>query len=87
MYYSDHGMGSAVFEAVSFPNVSEEVVMKESTWTKRGFSLVFRHLYVTEEDALQLRHTVVCELDGQIGSLQCPEYHHQWSDAIAREVY
>lgn len=84
-YYSDHGTGSTVFEAVSFPTASEEVVMKDSAWTKRGYSLVFRHLYVTKEDALQPRHTVVCELDGQIGSLECPDC--QWSDAISREVY
>jgi len=84
-YYSDHGMGSTVFEAVSFPTSSEEVVINDSAWTKRGFSLVFHNLFVTREDALQLRHTVVCELDGQIGSLECPK--HQWSDAISREVY
>ncbi|CAM9364994.1 unnamed protein product, partial [Pylaiella littoralis] len=52
---------------------------------KRGFSLVYSNLFVTEEDALQLRHTVVCELDGKLGGLERPDY--QWSDAIAREVY
>lgn len=84
-YYPDHEVGSTVFEAVAFPTVSEEVEINDSTWTKRGFSLVFRNLFVTKEEALQLRHTAVCELDGRMGSLEYPEY--QWSDAIVRAVY
>lgn len=82
-YYPD--TARSTFASVAFPASSVKVEMDGSTWTKRGFGLVFRNLFVTEEAALQLRHTVVCELDGQKGSLGCSEY--QWSDAIAREVY
>lgn len=84
-YYPDHPAASTVFESVAFPASSEEVQIDGSRWTKRGFALVFRKLFVTEEEALQLRYTVVCELDGHLGSLACPEY--QWSDAIVRGIY
>lgn len=59
--------------------------MDGAKWTKRGFGLVFRKIFVTKQAALQLRHTVVCELNGRVGSLACSE--HPWSNAIAREVY
>lgn len=82
-YYPD--TTTSTLESVAFPASSVEVEIDGSTWTERGFGLVFRNLFVTKEAALQLRHTVVCELDGQMGSLGCSEY--QWSNAIAREVY
>lgn len=82
-YYPDHTVTSA-FESVAFPASSTQVEMDGSTWTKRGFGLVFRSLFVTEEEALQLRHPVVYELNEWLGSLGCSEY--PWSGAIAREV-
>lgn len=84
-YYPKAQDESTFFESVAFPTCSTHVEMDGVTWTKRGFGIVFRNLFVTEEVALQLRHTAVCELDGQLGGLQCPKY--QWSDAVAREVY
>lgn len=84
-YYADHPPASTLFEAVAFPASSEEVQIDDSRWIKRGFALVFRKLFVTQEQALQLRHGVVCELDGHLGSLACPEY--QWSDAVVRGIY
>ncbi|CAN0298326.1 unnamed protein product, partial [Pylaiella littoralis] len=84
-YYPDHPVGSALFESVAYPGSSEELQIDGSTWIKRGFGLVFRKLFVTKEEALQLRYTLVCELRGQLSILGCPDF--TWSDAIPREVH
>lgn len=83
-YYPDH-TATSKFESTAFPDSSTEVEVDGTKWTKRGFGLVFRKIFVTKQEALQLRHTVVCELNGRVGSLACSE--HPWSNAIAREVY
>ncbi|CAM9307395.1 unnamed protein product [Ectocarpus sp. 8 AP-2014] len=84
-YYPDVVIGSTLLEAVCFQNSSEEVTIHDESWTKRVFSLVFRNLIVDEEQALQMRHTIVQELNGQLGSLPCS--YHQWSSAISNTVY
>ncbi|CAM9444713.1 unnamed protein product [Ectocarpus fasciculatus] len=70
-YYPELPAGSTKFESMAYPALSE------------GFGLVFSKMFVTEERAMQIRHTVICELDAQVGS---PD-EHLWSDVIAREVY
>lgn len=70
-YYPEPLVGSTTFESVAYPVSSD------------SFGLVFSKLFVTEEKALQIRYTVVCELDAQVGSLS----EHLWSEIIAREVY
>ena len=74
-----------LFESVVYPSSSEEVSVEGSTLIRTTFGLAFHKLFVSKEDALQLRHTVVCELHGQLGNLGCPDF--TWSDAIAREPY
>lgn len=69
LYYPDN-TATSIFESTVFPASSA------------GFSLVFRSLFVNKGEALQLRHTLVYELDGRLG---CSEY--PWSGAVAREVY
>lgn len=84
-YYTGEEPGSSMFESVIYQISSEDVNMDDDTWTKRVFSLVFRNLFVDKAEALQMRHTIVQELDGQIGSLPCSS--HQWSSAISENVY
>lgn len=47
LYYPDN-TATSIFESTAYPASST------------GFGLVFRGLFVTEEEALQLRHTIVC---------------------------
>lgn len=75
----------ALFESVVYPSSSEEVSLEGSKWIKTSFGLAFYNLFVTKQNALQIRHTVVCELHGQLGSLECAGF--TWSDSIAREPY
>lgn len=82
-YYPEAEPG--LFESVAYPSSSEEVSLEGSKWIKASFGLAFYNLFVTKEYALQIRYTVVCELHGQLGSLESAGF--TWSDAIAREPY
>ncbi|CAM9704089.1 unnamed protein product [Ectocarpus sp. 6 AP-2014] len=84
-YYIGNEAGSSLFESVSYQISSADVNINGDSWTKRVFSLVFRNLFVDKAEALQMRHTIVQELDGQLGNLPCST--HQWSSAISENVY
>ncbi|CAN0368560.1 unnamed protein product [Ectocarpus sp. 6 AP-2014] len=85
VFYKDHTSSSAIFESVAFPSFDGKVQIDGTSWTKRGFCIVFRNLLVTKAEALEIRHAAVAELDAQVGALDCGS--HQWSAAVARACY
>ncbi len=79
-----------VFRCVVCDTAPKEVVVEgddgpTKVLTKNGYHITFPDLRVTLPQALQLRHSVVCELEKTMGLR--PEGVNAWSDAIDKAPY